>query len=71
MIIPFKPLEIRHTQSGWVLDAYLVEKAILPVSIIFDPKELYVASFCCNSKRSKIKSLFEKTINELYKETVQ
>lgn len=72
MIVPYKPIMIRHTQAGWVLDAYLVKQAILPVSIIINVAELYKEGFCYNSKRTQIKKMFECALSEEYnKEFIQ
>lgn len=67
MPIPYQPLCVRLTQTGWVLDAYQVKEAILPISIIFDPAELYQPGFCFNNKRVEIKAMFEKELSEIYK----
>ena len=71
MIIPYKVLDIRHTQGfGWVIDGYACEKSILPISIPFDYSSMYVPGWDYNTKRIEIKLLFEKRLAEEYNEFI-
>lgn len=65
---PYKVTDVRKTQSGWVMDAYLTKQAVLPVSIPFNYHELYTPGFCFNEKRIQIKNLFELELSRLNKE---
>lgn len=71
MPTPYKLVDVRFTQSvGWVMDCFLNKDSILPVSVAFDYRELYVPGFAFNSFRVEIKNTFEIRLAEQYKEKV-
>jgi hypothetical protein len=69
MTIPYQIVDVRFTQShGWIMDAYLNECSILPVSISFDPECMYQKGWAMNTCRAIIKNMFELELNRLYNE---
>lgn len=69
MLIPYKVTDIRFTPSqGWMMDCYLNERCLLPISVPFDFHILYQKGFCCNEKRTEIKRMFEIELNRMRKE---
>jgi hypothetical protein len=69
MTIPYQIVDVRFTQShGWVMDCFLNERCILPVSIPFNPTLMYEMGWVMNIHRATIKNMFELELNRLYNE---